>query len=64
MTAEKNEEKIENNSTKNEKTCDDKNELLFTNQFVFIRVAAGSGFGQKIQLDPTLELDNPRTVRP
>lgn len=38
MTAENDEKKIENNSTKNKKTCDNENELLFIKQFVFINV--------------------------
>lgn len=40
MTAEKNEKKIENNSTKNEKKCDDENGSLFTNQFVRINATS------------------------
>lgn len=36
ITVEKSEDKIENNLTKNKKTCDNKNESLFTSQFVLI----------------------------
>ena len=40
MTTEDDEEEIENNSTKNEKTCDDENESLFIRQSVLINATS------------------------